>query len=270
MKTYNLLILAALFLISCEDVIDVDLDTSEPKLIIEATVNLKEDGTSTVLIKLSETAPFFNTIIPPVTDAVVTITADTGEVFTFPHVGDGLYTALFIPELETNYTLEVIHEGEIYTATESLNPVVSLEEIVEQEDEGGFLGDEIELTAFFTDPGGIDNYYLIEVLIMDSTTDEGLEAFSDEFFDGNTIPIFYVDEALEPGVDVTFNLYGADQEFFNFMTILLQQIEDGGGGPFETQPATVRGNMVNQTNPDNFPLGYFRISEISTVVYTVQ
>jgi hypothetical protein len=54
------------------------------------------------------------------------------------------------------------------------------------------------------------------------------------------------------------------------MIVLLQQTEDGGGGPFETQPATVRGNMINQTNPDNFPLGYFRISEISTIVYTVQ
>ena len=54
------------------------------------------------------------------------------------------------------------------------------------------------------------------------------------------------------------------------MFILLQQTSDQGGGPFETQPATVRGNIVNQTNPDNYPLGYFRVSEVSTLNYTVQ
>ena len=270
MKNYILILLSAIFCISCEDVIDVDLETSDPRLVIEATVNVEENGTVSAIVKLSETAPFFDNVIPPVTDAIVTITSENGEVFNFPHVGEGVYTSDFIPVLETAYTLEVVHNNETYTATESLNTVVPLEDEVEQENDGGFTGEEIELTAFFTDPQGVDNFYLIEILVDDSQTDEGIEAFSDEFFDGNTIPIFYVNEILEPGVTVTFNLFGVDEEFFNFMTILLQQIEDGGGGPFETQPATVRGNMINQTNPNNFPLGYFRISEKSTIIYTVQ
>jgi hypothetical protein len=54
------------------------------------------------------------------------------------------------------------------------------------------------------------------------------------------------------------------------MFILLQQGSDQGGGPFETQPATVRGNMINETNSDNFPLGYFRVSEVSTLTYVVE
>ena len=54
------------------------------------------------------------------------------------------------------------------------------------------------------------------------------------------------------------------------MFILLQQIEEQGGGPFETQPATVRGNIINQTNPDNFALGYFRLSEVDEFIYTIE
>ena len=77
-------------------------------------------------------------------------------------------------------------------------------------------------------------------------------------------------EDLQPDDEVDFVLSGVDQEFYNFMFILLQQGSDDSGGPFETQPATVRGNIVNTTNPDNFPLGYFRVSEISTLSYTVQ
>ena len=36
------------------------------------------------------------------------------------------------------------------------------------------------------------------------------------------------------------------------MFILLQQGGEDGGGPFETQPATVRGNCINQTNSELF------------------
>ena len=54
------------------------------------------------------------------------------------------------------------------------------------------------------------------------------------------------------------------------MFILLQQNAADGGGPFETQPATVRGNCINDTNPENFPLGYFRLSEVAELIYTVE
>ncbi|MGK0386012.1 MAG: hypothetical protein ACI849_000618 [Patiriisocius sp.] len=266
MKNNILILLTTLLFISCEDVIEVDLENSEPKLVIEATINVLEDGTSTAVVLLTETAPFFDDIIPPVTDATVIITANTGEVFNFPHVGNGTYTTDFTPILDTNYTLEIIHDGETYTATESLNLVPPLEEVV-QDDESGFGGDEIELKVFFTDPAGVQNFYLIEAL---SIRGDERDSFNDEFFDGNRVNGFYLPEDLATGDEVIFNLFGVDEDFFNFMVVLLQQTEDGGGGPFETQPATVRGNMINQTNPDNFPLGYFRISEISTIVYTVQ
>ena len=77
-------------------------------------------------------------------------------------------------------------------------------------------------------------------------------------------------EDLITGDEVVFNLYGVNEQFYNFMFVLLQQSTDQGSGPFETQPATVRGNIINETNSDNFPLGYFRISEVSTLNYIVQ
>ncbi len=68
----------------------------------------------------------------------------------------------------------------------------------------------------------------------------------------------------------TLKNYGISQRFYDFMFILLQQNSEDGGGPFETQPATVRGNCINQTNPDKFPLGYFRLSEVDEFIYTVE
>ena len=54
------------------------------------------------------------------------------------------------------------------------------------------------------------------------------------------------------------------------MNILLHQNSEEGGGPFETTPATVRGNCINETNPDNFPFGYFRLSEVDEITYIVE
>jgi hypothetical protein len=43
-----------------------------------------------------------------------------------------------------------------------------------------------------------------------------------------------------------------------------------GGSPFATPSATVKGNIINQTNASNYPLGYFHLSEIDSKIYTVQ
>ena len=42
------------------------------------------------------------------------------------------------------------------------------------------------------------------------------------------------------------------------------------GNPFATPPATLRGNIINQSNPDNYPLGYFSLGETDTRDYIIQ
>lgn len=54
------------------------------------------------------------------------------------------------------------------------------------------------------------------------------------------------------------------------MSLLLTQTNSELGGPFEAQPATLRGNIINQTTSSNFPLGFFRASEIDEVEYIIQ
>jgi hypothetical protein len=186
--------------------------------------------------------------------------------FSFNHQGNGIYTSPITLENDVNYTLEILYKGESYSATEQLVPVGNLE-FVEQNNTGGFSGDEIELKAFFNDPQGLGDYYFFEGVSQRGAV---LDTFFDRFFDGNLIFGFYRVKDLAAGDVVTLNLYGVNAQFYDFMFVLLQQGSDQGGGPFETQPATVRGNIINETNTDNFPLGYFRVSEVSTLVYTVQ
>ncbi|WP_432411485.1 DUF4249 domain-containing protein [Rasiella sp. SM2506] len=268
MKKLLFLLLLAICFGACEDVVEVDLNEGTPKLVIEANF-LKQIAIddSVLRITLSKTIPFFNAEPVFVNTAIVTITPENGAAITVPFIENGNYVLSNLePEPGVAYTLEIVVDGETYTATETLVTGVPLE-FVEQKNDGGFSNDEIELKAFFTDPSNVENYYFFEGL---SPRGYLADTFSDEFFDGNEIFGFYSVEDLEAGDQVTFYLHGVNEQFYNFMFILLQQSGDQGGGPFETQPATVRGNMLNITNPDNFPLGYFRVSEVSILTYTVE
>ena len=264
-------IVLLVFAYSCEDVIDLELPTSEPKLVIDASIDwLKDTSGNEQTIKLSLTAPFFDVEIPPANDASVTITDSNNTIFNFvEEENTGIYVNnTFIPEINGEYNLTVIYNGETYVGTETLKPVSEITR-VEQNLEGGFSGEETEIKAFFNDPGDEENYYFFEFTPSLPVTPT-LDTFKDEFVNGNEIFGLYIEEDLGPGQSVIIRNYGVSERFYEFMFILLQQIDDGGGGPFETQPATVRGNCINQTNPDNFPLGYFRLSEVDEYVYTVE
>ena len=268
-KIYFIFIL--LFALSCEDVIDVDLNNAAPRLVIDASIDwIRGTDGSEQDIRLTLTAPFFDAEVPPATGADVFVTKGDGTVFNFNEVGEtGIYkTTEFVPEIDENYQLTVIYEGETYVGQETLKSVVDID-FVEQNDEGGFTGEETELKAFYTDPANIENYYLFE-FSAEIAAFPDLEVYEDKFTDGNQIFGFYTEEDLETGDLVTIKNHGVSERFYEFMFVLLQQGAEEGGGPFETQPATVRGNCSNTTNPENFPLGYFRLSEVAELIYEVE
>ncbi len=256
---------------SCEDVIEVELNTAEPRLVIDASLNWRK-GTSGQIqqIQLTLTAPYFDNNIPPATGAIVTVTDSNNNIFNFSELDNsGLYqNNTFIPVINEAYTLTIIYNNETYTATESLIPVPSIN-YVEQKNDGGFSGDEIEIKAYYIDPQGVQNFYLFEFITTDPNT-ISLEVYDDEFTDGNEFFGFYSDENLSSGDVLLIRNSGISKRTFEFINILLQQTDDEAGDPFQTQPTSVRGNCVNQTNPDNYPLGYFRVSEMDIFTYTIE
>lgn len=264
-------IVVILLAFSCEDPINVDLNDAPPKLVIDASINWFKNTTGNEQsIQLTLTAPYFSENIPPANGASVTITDTNNHTFTFVEdESTGIYINTdFIPVINETYALTILYDGQVYTGSETLKSVVPIDH-VEQNDEGGFTGEETELKAYYTDPADEENYYFFE-FISDIPVIPSLEVYEDQFTNGNQIFGFYTEEDLVTGDIVTIRNYGISQRFYNYMFILLQQNNDEGGGPFETQPATIRGNCINQTNPENFPLGYFRVSEVSELIYTVQ
>lgn len=271
MKKIIVIVIVFVFTFSCEDVIEVDLNEGQTRLVIDASINwLKNTTGNEQSIRLSLTAPFFDENVEPANGATVSISDLNGNTFDFIEDGNtGVYSnSNFIPVIDGVYSLSIVYNDELYTATETLKSVTPID-FIEQKDDGGFLGEDIELKAFYTDPANIENFYFFE-FISDFSPIPTLEVYEDRFTDGNQIFGFYSEEDLEPGNIITVRNNGVSERFYNFMFTLLQQGSEEGGGPFETQPATVRGNCINETNSENFPFGYFRLSEVDEVVYTVQ
>ncbi|MBT8261150.1 MAG: DUF4249 domain-containing protein [Flavobacteriaceae bacterium] len=271
MKTLKYVIPFFFLFTSCEDVIELDLESEEPRLVIEASINwLKGTTGNDQIVKLSLTTPYYSNEITPANNAIVTISDENNNTFIFTEEGTtGVYkTNQFIPVNDERYYLFIQYGNETYTAEETLISVSDLDFI--QQDEGaGILGDDIELKAYFSDPETEGNHYLFEFQ-SEIFTIPDLNVYNDEFTNGNQMFGYYSDEDLESGQNVTIKNYGISEGFYNYMFILLQQNSQDAGGPFETQPATVRGNCINQTNPNNFPLGYFRLSEVAEIVYTIE
>tara|TARA_R100000935_G_scaffold15157_1_gene30165 strand:- start:785 stop:1594 length:810 start_codon:yes stop_codon:yes gene_type:complete len=265
-KHYILLILIFSFY-SCEEVVEIDLQESTPRLVVEASI-IWEKGTNgnTQIISLSTTTPYFNTDISPAIDAIVVVISSSGETYNFDEVDPGIYVNTnFLPEINKEYRLRIRYNNEVYTAIETMTTVVELED-VEQTTNGGFSGNDIELKAYFNDPAEISNYYLFRFIYEDLS----VQIYDDEFTNGNRTFAYFSNEDLKAGDEVSFEIQGISQSFYEYLYILSSQAGENNGGPFQTQPTTVRGNLINETNEDNFAFGYFRLSQSTKLNYTIQ
>lgn len=268
MKSYLkiLIIFLSISFWGCEEVVQIDLEESPPKLVVEASI-LWNKGTrgNEQTIRLTTTSPFFSEEIPPATGAQVNIIGEDGSVFNFEETEPGFYKTMhFVPEWNQQYKLEIIYEAEVFVATEKLVPVTTFE-LVEQSEDGGFSGEDIALKIYYRDPPGIENFYFFRFFHENLS----IQISEDELTDGNLTFIYFSNENLVPGQEVGIEMQGISEHFYNYLYLLRTQ-SGNSGGPFSSQPTTVRGNIVNTTNPENFAFGFFRLSEIEFMSYTIQ
>lgn len=256
---------------SCTDVIDVDLETAAPKLVIDASIDWEKNTPGNVQqIILSTSTGYYSDSFPAVSGAGVSVMNNASNaVFIFSETIPGTYVCSnFVPVIGDTYTLTVTLNGETYTASEKLLPTPTIESNITQNNAGGITGDEIEFRFAYQDNPLEVNHYMTSVKTNRVAFPEfSLE--SDEMYQGNQIVEFYSHEDLAPGDQARIKLYGITRRYYDYFNkIMLASGNDGS--PFQSTPTTVRGNIINQTDGDNFPLGYFRLSEVDIRDYTVQ
>lgn len=275
----NITFLFTIIFVSCEDVIDVKVSEGQERLVIEASLDW-EKGTSgnNQVIKLSKSSPYFdNNTNNIVTGASVKVTNNnTLAEYLFDDENDGTYTiSNFMPVIGHSYSLEVIYNGETYTGSETLTAVPDINRIT-QSVEGGFDDELLEVNIYYTDPADEENYYLTKY-VEEGDLFPVLEDMSDEFVNGNEIHDFWEKEddedtnekPFEAGDNIAISLYGISQRYYNYIRLLIEQY-DSGGDPFSSTAAQIKGNCINTTNKENYPFGYFRVTQVVKANYTFQ
>lgn len=265
------MVLFCFFLLSCTKVVDVDLEKAEPKLVIDASIDWVKGTTGKEQkIKLSTTTGYYNVTFPAVSGADIVITNSTDVVFSFKeNPGTGEYICSnFHPIIGETYTLKVVLNGEIYTATETCVGVPNIENNIAQNNSGGFGGDEVEITYYYQDNGNEENYYLHRILSPASTFPD-YKAQDDQNTQGNLMQEYFSDKELKTGALINIRLYGISKRYYDYFRKLLAA-SGADTGPFQTIPGSVRGNIINQTNFANFAYGYFRLSEVDVKDYTIK
>lgn len=224
---------------SCEDIIDVELNSVEPELVIEGTIRM--GSAAEVLITKTKDFDAPNNY-PPIRDAVVVISDDEGNTETLLCNTDGRYVATTIFGVErTTYHLSVTYEDVEYTATSYMPPRVEIESLTVWK---APIMDYAVPQVHFMDPLGEENEYYrftlyindVKPLLKDRLEDRIL---STEFVDGTQIrqPIFisYVnsgrdDDPINQNDKVTVEMQCIDKGVYKFFETLYN-IEEGLANP---------------------------------------
>jgi len=274
MKKIFLIIFLITISISCEDPVDVDVPNGTPNLVIDASLEFtkRDDGSLDLdedRIRLTMSAPFFDLSVPTVSNATVFITNLTRDLilnFEESSFEPGTYRTFEGSSswnFDDEYELTVIYDNQTYKATTKLIPTVPIDS-VKQGTKTLFDDDDTEVIIAFTDNGERDDYYLFDFDFSLFLTSE------DRFYQGQEFEFSYFYEDVALTQDVTIKILGIDQEYFEYVSLLIDQSEQEGGNPFLAPPAVLRGNITNTSNEKNPPFGYFNLSEVDRINFTIQ
>ena len=266
-KTYLIIPFILLFFSNCEKVVEIDVPSIEPKLIIDASFEILFDEapvTANTVVKLKLSADYFEETIPTVSNAIVFLTnVMDNSIINFVDANvNGNFRPLesFIPQDNIEYELTVIYKNQTYKGRATKVRSTPFQSAT-QGDETLFSGEETEVKVVFKDDSENENYYLFDF------TNSIFLTLEDRFFNGTdyNFSFFYQEEEIEVPTRVTIKMSGITKDYFTYFRILQNQSATAGGGPFQSVPSSLLGNIINTTNEANFPLGYFHISETATI-----
>ncbi|MGM0478810.1 MAG: DUF4249 domain-containing protein [Bacteroidota bacterium] len=235
----NLLLLGTLVLIaaSCEKVIDIEVDDTEPKTVIEA--NYRAD-LERVDVKITETRSVFSAEeFPVVTGASVEIIDAGGTATALTDQGDGTYLLEnYTPDFGSEYTMRVTIGEEEYEGKDVLPPVVPIDSLTLDFEEESLFGDAgYVVYVNFTDPSGPNFYRANRVVNGDSLTSLGAQfLFDDSFSEGNNQAVPFFSSRYEAGDSIQVSLLSYSEKTFNYYDELFEITSDNSQNAAPANP----------------------------------
>ena len=238
--------------LSCTKVVNINLNSSSPRLIIESSVS---DQFNSCRVRLSLSVNYNEpNVFPPVTGATVILTDDLGNTISLNETTGGIYVSpAFKGEPGRTYTLTVTASGKTYIATSRMPAAVPIDTIYQDKlIRGAFRGGETIkfVVVRYLDPYGNGNYYrFVEKINME--TQNSIYLDDDLLRDGSMITqnIVRADTSLKIGDSVRIYLQTIDKNVYNYFAQLRDVTSSFGG-----QTATPANPVSNFTGG---ALGYF-------------
>lgn len=235
---------------SCRKVIDVDLNESNPAIVIEAEL---DGNDSIVRVKVSQTSSYFDTLTSPLIDnAVVAITDGLGNTTVIPSIGNGEYELAYTPTVGSTYQLSVTFDGTTYTASSTMHEAVQQDSLgVVFFPPGPFSGSNGSYIPYvrFQDPENDINYFEIIMSKNGKKKDKlrDLNLQDDALTNGNFVerPLFSV--SFDLGDTIGMELRSIDENVYKYLNQAL--------GLLNSENSSAPGNP--ESNWDNGALGYF-------------
>lgn len=256
----GLLCALALTWTSCEEKIDIDVNSSDPKLVVEAIVTDSDDPIMNY-VRLSLSANYFGAEETPyINNATVILYEDGNLVDTLSNYGEGYYFAGapgFKAQVGSTYALRIEYDGEIYEASEPMLPVVTIDSLTYEYSEESLFVDEgyyiYVNTQEFAEAG---NYYRFLYYSNGLVQDTRGFIVSDEFVNGSYISYNFNNEyTQELGDTVVVKALSITEDAYRFYNDLDNQQETGN--LFDTPSGNIRGNISNGA------YGYFEVSSLN-------
>ncbi len=188
MKKINSIIHIAILVFAlsgCEKVIDLDLNTTTPVIVIDGQVTNSSTIGSIVKLSYTNKVKSDNSIVP-LPGATVTIQEDNGTIYSLPEEANGIYrNESLVGITGKTYHLKVVTNGVTLTSSSKMPAMVNFDSLVVED--FPIFGKTVKVvTPFYNDPKGFGNNYNL-FMFKNGRLIKDAFAYDDLFIDGKTV-----------------------------------------------------------------------------------
>lgn len=182
---------------SCEKVVNLDLNTTAPIIVVDGQVtNSATEGSVVKLSYINKIKSDNNSV--PLIGATVTIQVDSGSIYSLTEISNGVYRNVdLVGVTGKTYHLRIDVNDTILTASSTMPAMVNFDSLV-VEDFPNFGKTVKVVTPFYNDPKGLSNNYNL-FMFKNGRLIKDAFAYDDSFIDGKkiTFPLIYSREEDE-------------------------------------------------------------------------
>ena len=258
-KEYLLFIL--IFIIGCEDVIQVEIDSAKPQIVIEAKIS---NSLNNNFVKITKSTDFYNpNTYQTISNAQVIIKENNKAEYLLSETSPGKYqNNQLVAKAGNDYTIFVKYDNNQYSSNSYTPKGLKIDSVNYQIKERPFNKKKyLELHVYFQDNPGQRDFARF-VIYKNGEKIKVIFIYNDRLTNGNYINYFFFnfnDESFYMGDEIFVEMQSINEQTYEYFRTLKNAATIESKGPFgPAAPA----NPVN--NWSNNALGYFSTFIVST------